>query len=111
MSGGYFEYADRRAKDEIFGYSGDKPKGNVFEDREITELVWDVFNLIHDFDWYQSGDTCKETYLLKKAEFKKKWLAKPPERVKEIIDLAIAEAKQELYETYGVSEKTIDFSL
>ena len=67
MSGGYFEYADRRAKDEIFGYSGDKPKGNVFEDREITELVWDVFNLIHDFDWYQSGDTCKETYLLKKG--------------------------------------------
>lgn len=108
MSGGYFEYADRRAKDEIFGYSVDKPKGNVFEDREITELVWDVFNLIHDFDWYQSGDTCKETYLLKKAEFKKKWLAKHPERVKEIIDLAIAEAKQELYETYGVSEKTID---
>ena len=97
MSGGYFEYADSRAKDEIFGYSGDEPKGNVF-----------IFNLIHDFDWYQSGDTCKETYLLKKAEFKKKWLAKPPERVKEIIDLAIAEAKQELYETYGVSEKTID---
>ena len=30
------------------------------------------------------------------------------ERVKEIIDLAIAEAKQELYETYGVTEKTID---
>ena len=108
MSGGYFEYADRRAKDEIFGYSGDESKGNVFEDREITELVWDVFNLIHDFDWYMSGDTCKETYLQRKAEFKKKWLGKHPERVKEIIDLAIAEAKQELYETYGVSEKTID---
>lgn len=101
MSGGHFDYIDQRAKNEIFGYF-DEEKENVFEDREITELVWDVFNLIHDFDWYQSGDTCKETYLLKKAEFKKKWLAKHPKKVKEIIDLAIAEAKQELYETYGV---------
>lgn len=108
MSGGYFEYADQRAKNKIFGYLGDELKGNVFEDWEITELVRDVFDLIHDFDWYKSGDTCKETYLLKKAEFKKKWLGKHPERVKEIIDLAIAEAKQELYETYGCSEKTID---
>lgn len=103
MSGGYFEYADRRAKDKIFGYLGDELKGNVFEDWEITELVWDVFNLIHYFDWYKSGDNCKKDYLSKKAEFKEKWLAKRPERVKEIIDLAIAEAKQELYETYGVS--------
>lgn len=43
----------------------------VFEDREISELVWDVFDLIHSYDWYASGDTCKETYLKGKAEFKK----------------------------------------
>lgn len=101
MSGGHFDYIDQRAKNEIFGYFGEE-KENVFEDREISELVWDVFQLIHDFDWYKSGDTCKETYLEKKAVFKKKWLGKHPERVKQIIDEAIAEAKQELYETYGV---------
>lgn len=102
MSGGRFEYADSRLKSEIFGYFADKP-GNVFEDREISELVWDVLELIHDFDWYASGDTCKETYLKKKAEFKKKWLDNRGVRVRRIIDDALAEVKAELYETYGIN--------
>ena len=37
MSGGRFDYIDSRAKNEIFGW-GYKPT-NVFEDREISELV------------------------------------------------------------------------
>ena len=103
MSGGRFEYADSRLKSEIFGYFAEKP-GNVFEDREISELVWDVLELIHDFDWYASGDTCKETYLKKKAEFKKKWLDNRGVRVRRIVDDALAEVKAELYETYGIEE-------
>ena len=102
MSGGRFDYADSRLKSEIFGYFAEKP-GNVFEDREISELVWDVLELIHDFDWYASGDTCKETYLKKKAEFKKKWLDNRGVRVRRIIDDALAEVKAELYETYGIN--------
>lgn len=102
MSGGRFEYADSRLKSEIFGYFSEKPS-NVFEDREISELVWDVLELIHDFDWYASGDTCKETYLKKKAEFKKKWLDNRGVRVRRIIDDALAEVKAELYETYGIN--------
>lgn len=78
MSGGHFDYLDQRAKNEIFGYFGEE-KENVFEDREISELIWDVFELIHDFDYYKSSDTCKETYLKKKAAFKKKWFGKHPE--------------------------------
>lgn len=69
MSGGRFNYMDNTLKNEIFGWT-DRPT-NVFEDREISELVWDVFDLIHSYDWYASGDTCKETYLKDKAEFKK----------------------------------------
>ena len=99
MSGGHFEYADSRLKNEIFGWS-DKPS-NVFEDREISELVWDVLDLIHDYDWYASGDTCKETYLKAKAEFKKKWFSNRGVRVKGIIDDAINEVRTELYETFG----------
>ena len=101
MSGGHFNYIDQRAKNEIFGYFGEE-KENVFEDREISELVWDVFELIHDFDYYKSCDTGKEDYIKSKAAFKKKWFGKRPERVKQIIDEAIAEVKQELYETYGI---------
>ena len=103
MSGGRFDYADEHAKSEIFGWCSDKPT-NVFEDREISELIYDVFDLIHDYDWYASGDTCEDTYLKAKAEFKNKWLKRDGERVKRIIDNAIDEAKQELYKTYGVDQ-------
>lgn len=106
MSGGRFEYADSRLKSEIFGYFAEKP-GNVFEDREISELVWDVLELIHDFDWYASGDTCKETYLKKKAEFKKKWLSNRGVRVRRIVDEALAAVKAELYETYGITPEEV----
>ena len=102
MSGGRFDYIDSRCKSEIFGWD-DKCR-NIFEDREISELIFDVFNLIHAYDWYASGDTCEDTYLKAKAEFKKKWLKRDNERVKRIIDNAIDEAKEELYKTYGVPQ-------
>ena len=102
MSGGHFEYLDSRLKDEIFGYE-DKVK-NVFEDREISELVFDVLDLIHEFDWYYSGDMGKETYLEAKAKFKKKWLGNKGIRIKRIIDKALDEVRAELYETYGIEK-------
>lgn len=79
MSGGRFNYIDSRLKDEIFGWT-DEPH-DVFEDMEISNLVWDVCDLIHAYDWYASGDTCEETYLQKKQEFKNKWLGGTDKRV------------------------------
>lgn len=104
MSGGRFDYADSRLKNEIFAYH-DEPY-NVFEDREISELVWDVLTLIHDYDWYASGDTCKDTYLKKKAAFKKKWFSNSGVRVRRIVDDAVDELKRELYETFSIGEDT-----
>lgn len=103
MSGGAFNYIDSRLKDEIFGWSGEP--SNVFEDREISELVWDVLELIHDFDLYESSDTCKETYLKKKAAFKKKWFSNRGVAVRRIVDNAIDDVRRELYETYGIEEE------
>ena len=102
MSGGYFEYRDSSLKGEMFNWS-DKPH-NVLEDRELSELTWDLLDLIHDYDWYKSGDTCKETYLKAKDNFKKKWLSNRGVRVRRIIDEAVDELKSELYETFGISE-------
>ena len=101
MSGGRVDYTDSRLKNEIYGWSD--TWSNVFEDREISELVWDVLYLIHDFDWYASGDTGKEDYLEAKAKFKRKWLGNRGVAVRRTIDTAIEELKQELYETYGIS--------
>ena len=103
MSGGRFDYVDSRLKGEIYGWA-DKPS-NVFEDREISELVWDMLDLIHEYDWYASGDTCKETYLKAKSDFKKKWLNNRGVRVHRIVDDAIEQCKNELYETFGVKDE------
>lgn len=100
MSGGHFNYIDSQLKSEIFGWS-DKPR-NVFKDKEISQLVWDVLELIHGYDWYESGDTCEEDYLETKKIFKDKWLKNDTERCKRIVDEAIAECKEELYKTYGI---------
>ena len=103
MSGGRFDYADEHAKSEIFGWCSDKPT-NVFEDREISELIWDVFDLIHDFDWYASCDTGEDDWLRSKAKFKEKWLKHDNERIKRVIDNAVDEVRQELYKTYGIEQ-------
>ena len=102
MSGGHFNYLDSTLKSEIFGWT-DEPH-NVFEDREISELVWDVLNLIHEYDWYTCGDTCKETYLKAKTEFKKKWFSNRGVRVRNIVDAALKQCKDELYETFGFDD-------
>ena len=95
MSGGRFDYVDGRLKDEIFGWT-DEPR-NVFEDKEISELVWDVLDLIHDFDWYASGDICEETYRKDVNFFKKKWLKLSDEkRIRQYVDDELEFAREEL---------------
>lgn len=103
MSGGCFDYLDNRLKSEIFGYCCEKAK-NIFEDREISQLIWEVLDLIHEFDWYKSEDTCKDTYLEAKAAFKKRWFSNRGVRVKRIVDESVADLKRELYETFSIKE-------
>lgn len=104
MSGGRWNYKDSSLKDDIFGYA-EKPT-NVFEDREISDLVWDVFDLLHDFDWYQSGDTGEDTWLKAKNAFKKKWFeTSRRDRLKKIIDETAEEFREEIYKTIGIKTK------
>ena len=70
MSGGYFNYLDSHLKNEIFGWS-DKFH-NVLDDRELSELVWDMLDLLHDYDWYISGDTGEDSWIKARKEFKNK---------------------------------------
>ncbi len=102
MSGGHFDYKDSALKIEMFGWA-DRPT-NVLEDRELSELAWDLLDVIHAYDWYVSADTCKETYLKAKNEFKKKWLSNRGVNVRRIVDEAVTELKAELYETFIRSE-------
>ena len=99
MSGGKFGYYNKYLKDEMFAYD-DRPN-NVMEDDEISELVWDVLNLIHDLDYYQSGDTCRETYIESKKEFKKKWFGNRKIRIEKIVDKKIDQLREEVKEMIG----------
>ena len=103
MSGGYFNYTDSQFKTELFGWT-DKPV-NVLEDRELSDMTWDLLNLIHTFDYYKSGDCGKEKYLNEKKAFKNKWFSNRGVRIRNVIDSAIDDLKEELYETYGITNE------
>lgn len=102
MSGGYFDYQDLTLANAIF--DDDKHPHDVFEDVEITNIVHDVFDLIHALDWYKSGDTSQEDYLKAKNEFKHKWLCQPTQRTQRIVDTAVTQLKRELYQTFDLPQ-------
>lgn len=108
MSGGYFNYSNDTAARDIFGYetkitygletlqgeAKQAAKDNPLEDHEISELVYDVFCLLHSYDWYKESDTSYETYQKDVAFFKNKWLrATPSERMDRLIEQAIERIK------------------
>ena len=99
MSGGYFDYKDFALKNQIFDFHG-KDRKTALGDREISELTWDLLDLIHEYDWYASGDTSEEEYLQAKKVFKAKWLSSHDERHKRMIDEAVEELRTELYKTF-----------
>ena len=98
MSGGKFNYQNDILKDEIYGYSMEPT--NVFGDWMVSELVWDMFNLLHAYDWYASGDTCEETWQKAKRQFKDKWFCDYKQIEARVIDAAVDKLRRELYETF-----------
>lgn len=110
MSGGWFDYRDAQFKNDVFGYSWSDEGWNgrdVLEDRELSEMLFDLLNLMHDFDWYKSADTGEEDYLKAKVGFKNKWLKNPRIRVQRVIDSAVEDLRQEMYKTYGVDGNVV----
>ena len=118
MSGGHFNYNNDDCCHEIYGWGVSADYGkrgfeqsklarriNPFEDLVISELVFDVFCLIHSFDWYYSGDTCEENYRNDVKHFKDKWLSKMhTSRIKEIVDDEIDRMREELYQAFNLNE-------
>lgn len=114
MSGGRFDYQNDNAAREIFGWSVDVNYGlgegayetyvkrarrlDPMEDKQLSELVYDVFCLLHSLDWYKSDDTGEETYRADVAYFKQKWLkGRKKSLEKAEIDKQIDELREDLY--------------
>ena len=101
MSGGHFNYANNALMDEIFpmSWTGKRdPHDNPFHDIEISDLVYDVFGLIHDLDYYESADYGEGTYRQRLTEFKDKWFGKGAhqKRLLKYIDDAFALTKADM---------------
>ena len=103
MSGGSLNYLAYKMNDELFDqtsvhYSNvDNPKetlyarrDNPFEDRDVSELVFDVACVVHALEWYKSGDICEETYREVLAKFKKNYI------LDEAIDIRVHKKALEL---------------
>ena len=71
-------------------------------DRELIELIKDVARLLHDREWYISGDYGDETWEKCAQKFKKKWFKTPrEERLKVLIEQIFDEAKRECMNMIG----------
>lgn len=119
MSGGHWTYSNDTAARDIFGWAIDVNYGekgfkqaaiarkiNPLEDKQLSELCWDLFCVLHSYDWYKSGDCCEETYRKDVEYFKNKWLKtsrKALERCE--VDKAIEEAKEEVYRSLGIERE------
>ena len=103
MSGGHWNYSNSDLGYDIFGYKIDigydlakkdremsrimVRKQDILEDREVSELVYDVMCLLCSYDYYVSGDTSEEQYRADTQFFKDKWFGKTSEsRLKKQIE-------------------------
>ena len=70
---------------------------------ELQYIHLDILDLLHDYDWYISGDTGEDSWIKAKKEFKNKWLnTERKDIVKRMIDDAVEECREELYRAYDV---------
>lgn len=75
-------------------------------DRELIELVKDVAKLLHDREWYISGDYGDDAWNKSAREFKEKWFkSSREERLKEMIESIFEDARKECMELIGVEVK------
>ena len=87
MSGGYYNYV----------YSKVREGADYAQDKEIKALIEDLADLLHDEEWYESGDYGKQHYVESLKTFKKKWLHQTDsEHLKKYIDEVLDQAKEEI---------------
>lgn len=81
---------------------------NPLGDPEISALVYDVFCLLHSYDWAESGDTDFDVYQKDVAIFKDRWFKRARvDRIKEMIDISTKKLKEELYMAFGLQPESI----
>lgn len=101
MSGGSYDYICYRLSEECEGR---------MHDAELNELVKDLSEVLHDLEWWQSGDTGEERYRRTVRSFKRKWLGADARvrTLEKIINEKTESLRTELIEMIGGTENEID---
>ena len=93
MSGGSYNYIYLRLSEEC---------DNHMYDAEMDDLITDLCKVLHDLEWWQSGDTGEESYRKSLEKFKKKWFqGDRNKRLKNYIDKQVGAVKRSLYQLIG----------
>ena len=93
MSGGSYDYIWCKLSNEC--------EGRMY-DAEMNDLVKDLSEVLHELEWWQSGDTSEECYRKTLTKFKAKWFkADRQERLKDYIDEQIGIVRSQLYSLIG----------
>ena len=93
MSGGSYNYEYCRVEDEYVG---------AMHDAELDEMMKDLVEVLHDVEWWQSGDICEDDYRKTVKAFKAKWFdSDRGERLKPIIEREINKIRKELMDMIG----------
>ena len=67
MSGGHFDYDDSR----LYEWSRQvRIDGNPL----LADLLHDIGDLLHAYDWWKSGDSSRDDWLVAWEFWKKKWM-------------------------------------
>ena len=91
MSGGAYNYF----------YCQMEEHANDFHDKELNELMHDLADLHHEWEWFMSGDTGEGSWNEERDAFKKKWFtsAGRQKRIEKYLD----ELRDEVFDMLGMN--------
>lgn len=93
MSGGSHNYIYSKLSVECEG---------EMHDEEMNAMIKDLCDVLHDLEWWQSGDYSEDQYRETVSEFKKKWFkGDRTNRLKGYIDDQIDAVRHQLYSLIG----------
>lgn len=76
-------------------------------DAEMNDLITDLCEVLHDLEWWQSGDISEEGYRKTLMKFKAKWFkGDRQERLKDYIDEQIGIVRSQLYSLIGEPQES-----
>ena len=94
MSGGSYNY--------IYCTLLNECEGAMYDD-EMNDMIKDLCEVLHDLEWWKSGDIDEKNYRETLKEFKEKWFIQSRnERLKNYIDNKLEKTRKELYYLIGI---------